>query len=166
MGNQNSGRRPQPTALTLLRGNPSKKKPNENEPVPPAGEVVKPAWLSTGAGVVWDELAPVCRHMGTLTPADVRPFVTLCELQSTMQQASAGKDGAGFAPFTLRSEDTSDPKSDVIVLIDNVLKLERDTASVLRPYYEYFGLTPSSRARIAVPKKQAEPASKWAGELK
>lgn len=144
MGYENSGRRPQPTALTVLRGNPSRKKLNENEPVPPAGEITKPGGLSPGAGLVWDELAPICLHMGTLTPADLRPFTTLCELQATFTAAMVSKGGPAFD-----------------------VKLERETANALRPYYALFGLEPVSRARISVPKpKPAEPVSKWAGALK
>src|SRR5690242_17788325 len=96
MGNHNSGRRPQPTKLTILRGNPSRKRLNENEPCPPAGEVHKPAELSAAAGKVWEELAPMCLAMGTLTPADVRAFATLCELQATFTAAAALKGGPAF----------------------------------------------------------------------
>jgi phage terminase small subunit len=164
MGYENSGRRPAPTALTVLRGNPGKKKLNENEVRPPAGEVVKPAGLSEGAGVVWDELAPICLAMRTLTVADIRPFASLCELQATMQATSAMKDGRAL--FALKVEDEEDPAS-LTVSIDAVLRLERETANALRPYYELFGLTPVARARIVVPKTKAEePESKWAGALK
>jgi hypothetical protein len=92
-----------------------------------------------GAGLVWDELAPICLAMGTLTVADVRPFTTLCELQATFSQNAAVK---GTAVFDVR--------------------MERDTANVLRPYYALFGLEPVSRARIQIPKKAEEPVSKWA----
>lgn len=161
MGYENSGRRPQPTALKVLRGNPSKTPLNEAESVPPPGEVVKPAGLSVAAGLVWDELAPVCLAMGTLTTADIRPFATLCELQATMQQISANKDGKAL--FTLKKEDSSDPDSPMEIVIDAGLKAERDTATTLRPYYALFGLEPVSRARLQVPKKDEAPKSKWAG---
>ena len=95
MGNQNSGRRPQPTALKVLRGNPGKRKPNVGEPKPPAGEVTQPAELSTGAAGVWAELAPICLAMKTLTPADVRPFRAMCELVATFEHdhADVERDG-------------------------------------------------------------------------
>jgi hypothetical protein len=125
--------------LKVLRGNPGLRKLNENEPCPPLGTVEKPAGLSAGAGVVWDELAPICLHMGTLTVADARAFAMLCQLQAT---ANDNELLRGTSEFNAR--------------------LERDTAATIRPYYEYFGLTPASRARISVPKPQ-EPASKWAG---
>lgn len=143
MGNQNSGPRPRPTALKLLAGVTRKDRINQAEPVPPAGQVEMPVELSPLAQVVWAELAPVCLHMGTLTPADVQAFWTLCDLQATFRENSLRRGSEAFD-----------------------VRLERETANVLRPFYEYFGLTPSSRARIAVKKPKDEPTSKWAGALK
>lgn len=148
MGYENSGRRPQPTALKVLRGNPGKRKLNAAEPKPPEGVVTRPEGLSAGAVVAWEELAPICLAMGTLTTADVRVFATVCELQATLTAASASKDNI------------ADP-----VASAGAVKLERDTAVVLRPYYALFGLEPVSRARVKMPQKADEPRSKWAGVL-
>src|SRR5688500_18461514 len=97
MGNANSGRRPQPTELLLLRGNPGKRKPNENAPSPPAGEVAKPVGLSAGAAEVWDRLAPVCLAMGTLTTADVTVFGRMCELEASWDANVSKKGTDGFS---------------------------------------------------------------------
>jgi P27 family predicted phage terminase small subunit len=109
------------------------------EPVtPPRGVVRRPASLSKDARAVWDRLAPICRRMGTLTPADAAAFATLCELEATLLRARRAKDAPDFA----------------IVLHGRThpaLKLERDTATALRPFYSAFGLTPSDRARLHVP---------------
>lgn len=160
MGNHNSGRRPKPTALKVLQGNPGKRHLNALEPKPPAGPVRRPARLSGLAIVVWGELAPIAEAMGTLTTADVKAFATLCELQATLDLASSQKDAEGFAPFTVSEDFNGAPK----IGVHAALKLERETAAALRPYYEKFGLEPVGRARIAVP-KQDEPKSKWAGAL-
>jgi hypothetical protein len=85
-GNANSGRRPQPTALKVLRGNPSKTRLNEDEPKPPQGEVTKPN-MGPEAGVVWDRVAPIALAMGTLTPADVEAFKVFCQLQAALDVA-------------------------------------------------------------------------------
>jgi hypothetical protein len=140
MGNRNSGRRPLPTAVQLLRGVTRADRLNPAEPQPPSGEVHKPQGLSAEAGQVWDELAPICLAMGTLTVADVRPFRMLCELEGNLVWARAWK-------ATPRRRTAG-------------LKLERDLAALLRPYYALFGLEPVSRAKIRVPK--AETKSKWA----
>jgi phage terminase small subunit len=142
MGYENSGRRPSPRALKVLRGNPGRRRlPAELEA--PPGAVRKPTGLSSAAAGIWDELAPVCLHMGTLTVADVRAFRTLCELQATLDQAAAWKDmDRGDAAITL----------------------EKHFAPIIRPYYALFGLEPVSRARLAPPKAEL-PVSKWAGAL-
>ena len=142
MGFENSGRRPKPTALKVLRGVTRKDRLNPAEPMPPVGEVVRPATLSVGACRVWDEVAPVLLHMGTLTPADQKTFVAYCELQ---------------AAFTVHAllVDTAPQDFDP--------RLLGDLATKLRPFYDYFGMTPAGRARIHVPKKDDKPASKWAG---
>ena len=163
MGYENSGRRPEPTALTVLRGNPSRKKLNVNEAVPPHGPVTKPVWLSEGGGTVWDRIAPVCEAMGTLTTADVETFASLCELQWSFQQTAASKDGRQL--FRLERDGKEDD-APMKIVVDGVLRVERETATALRPYYDYFGMTPSSRARISVPKPKDQPESKWAGALK
>ena len=145
-GNANSGRRPAPTKLTVLRGNPSKKRLNALEPQPPAGDVVKPGSLSDGAGRVWDRLAPICLAMGTLTVADVSVFAVLCEGQATLERAAAMK---------------ADPDT-----LDAATKIEKDFLPLVRPYYAMFGLEPSSRARLVVPRPAEVPESKWAGVLR
>jgi hypothetical protein len=145
MGFENSGRRPQPSALKILRG--KTRSLNLAEPQPPDGVVVMPPGLSVGAVTVWDELAPLCITMGTLTVVDVRPFAMLCELEASLAIARRWKGN--------RKK-----------LADG-LKLERDFSPIIRQYYALFGLDPVSRARIAVPKKlQPTPAAKWAGALK
>lgn len=141
MGNQNSGRRPIPTALKILRGNPGQKKLNDREPIPADGPVVKPAYLSALAAGVWDEIAPGCLAMGTLTGPDVPAFVRLCELESSARVFSQHKEEPGWKNQ----------------------KEERDAATALKSYYDFFGMTPSGRSRIRVPKQAEAPVSKWAG---
>jgi|SRR5215831_742551 len=85
MGSQHSGRKPIPAAVKALRG--VTRGINRHEPVPPAGVPVMPGWLTTRAQEVWQRLAPLCAEMGTLTPADVDAFGTLCSLQARLETA-------------------------------------------------------------------------------
>ena len=39
------GRKPKPTALKVLEGNPGKRPLNDHEPIPPKGELKCPSWL-------------------------------------------------------------------------------------------------------------------------
>lgn len=141
------GRRPASTAMKVLRGNPGQRRLNTHEPEPPAGEVRIPPGLSAGAVRVWEQYAPVCVQMGTLSRADVLAFVTLCELEATLAIGRQWK----------ASPDT----------VADGVKLEKEFAPIVRQYYALFGLEPVSRARIVVPKTKPDtPAAKWAGILK
>jgi P27 family predicted phage terminase small subunit len=160
MGNHNSGRRPQPTKLKVLRGNPGKRPINQHEPIPPTGEVKKPK-LSKAAESVWDEIAPVCQAMGTLTVGDVKAFARLCELQATADMTAEQKDAEGFAPFTVSEDYNGAPK----VNVHGAIKLEKEISQVISAYYDRFGMTPTGRAKIVLPKKPEQPESKWAGIL-
>ncbi len=163
MGYENSGRRPQPTALKMLRGNPGKRRLSMNEPPAPTDPVEKPANLSTKAAAVWGRLAPRCIAEGSLTAAYVEPFATLCELQADLDMARAQKDAEGFAPFTLSEDYNGAPK----VGVHGAIKLEKELAPLIRPFYQLFWMDSFSRAKASAPPKQAEePASKWAGALK
>lgn len=113
-----------------------------------------PATLSQSARRIWETLAPICVGMGTLTVADLGAFAALCELQVTLQCACAQKDSPRFRAVNARGK------------IHPALKLERDTAAALRPYYEKFGLDPIGRARIQLPTIPEPAISKWAGILK
>lgn len=165
MGNQNSGRRPKPTALKILQGNPGGRPLNLLEPKPPTGPVIKPE-LSPGAAEVWDEVAPICLAMGTLTTGDVKAFGTYCELQATFTRATREKARPGFTPFLHTTMVDSAGNEHQNIKEHPAIRQERDTAAAMRPYYEKFGLEPVGRARIQVPKSADEPASKWAGALK
>ena len=136
MGNRNSGRRPVPTALKILRGTTQKSRMNLREPRPPAGVPEMPATLSEGARRVWEGMAPKCLHMGVLTVVDVEAFATLCELEAKKLAAAQAEDPMPY------------------------LRL----AEKIRQYYGDFGLTPASRSRIQV-RKSDEPVSKWSGKL-
>jgi phage terminase small subunit len=157
MGFENSGRRPRPTAVKLLRGT-MKRDINKREPLPPVdGPVVKPAGLSAGGSVVWDQIAPIVLAMRTLTAGDVPTFVTFCELQATFNGVIVEKSKPGYAPVVWSEDATGEP----VAKIHPVVKLERDTANALGRYYSYFGLEPSGRSRIVLPEAVA-PVSKWA----
>jgi P27 family predicted phage terminase small subunit len=151
------GRRAFPTAVHVLRGNPSRKRLNTSEPKPPDGPVEMPAGLSPGARVVWEGLAPVLLGMRVLTVADVPAFSSLCELQATFAAIIAEKSAPAFRAVQWGEDETGAP----IMLAHPLLRLERETAAALRLYYAAFGLEPSARARIVVP-PAPEAVSKWA----
>jgi phage terminase small subunit len=73
------GRKPKPTVLKKLAGNPGRRPLPKNEPMP-TGIAKRPSWLPLGAVRVWDELAPVTQGLGLLTEHDGEAFGMLCTL--------------------------------------------------------------------------------------
>ena len=143
------GRNRKSATIHELQGTLRRDRHRGVEPVAPVGAVEKPTGLSRVAGAVWDSLAPVAIRMGTLTPADVWAFGTLCELQGTLDLAARQKDAESFSLFTARG-------------MADVIRLEKQYATAIRPYYALFGLSASDRSRMGLPACEPAPSGKWA----
>ena len=105
------GRRPKPTALKLLEGNPGKRPLPENEPTPPDGDVVRPR-MRKRAAEVWEQYAPMVIEMGLLTPVDVPAFAMLCALVAEAQKDPESMAAARIARMeSLFSRFGMDPSS-------------------------------------------------------
>ena len=74
-----AGRKPKPTAMKVLEGNPGKRKLIKKEPVPAKGMPVCPEWLMPEAKVEWQRLAELMNQMGVLTEVDMAAFAAYCQ---------------------------------------------------------------------------------------
>lgn len=93
------GRRPKPTALKKLEGNPGKRPLNELEPVPPVASLRCPNYLLPEARKEWRRLAPILMNLGLLTAADAVPFAGYCQAYARWREA---EDLALFKKFCKR----------------------------------------------------------------
>lgn len=74
------GRKPKPTALKLLQGNPGHRKIDElTEPQPVIGLGEPPAHLAPDAVALWYKLGPQLVTMKTLGESDAELFAILCQ---------------------------------------------------------------------------------------
>jgi P27 family predicted phage terminase small subunit len=73
------GRKPLPTELKLIMGNPGKRPINRDEPKPDRMMPSCPKWLSKGARTHWQKLAPQLFKMGVLTQLDGTALATFCD---------------------------------------------------------------------------------------
>lgn len=87
------GRRPKPTSLKLITGNPGKRALPEEEIVPPEGEIVMPKFLTYREVELWDEYLPKCKAMGTVTAADPLTLANWCVLQAEYEKKKADMKG-------------------------------------------------------------------------
>ncbi len=118
------GRKPKPTALRLIAGNPGKRPMNESEPSFPACQTPAPDWLTDEARSVWERVAPCLESNGMLTMADADSLATYCDVVGRyVTLRRAGED----APMNLVQQ--------------------------MRQLAAEFGFTPASRSRVAAPRK-------------
>jgi phage terminase small subunit len=82
------GRKPKPTHLKLVQGNPGKRPLNKSEPVPSCG-CLKPKFLKGRAANIWDEYAPELERIGVLTAVDGHMFATWCLLAEEVERDAA-----------------------------------------------------------------------------
>src|SRR5262245_41506 len=83
------GRKPVPTALKVLRGNPGRRPLNPAEPTPAPAPVNPPDWLPQDARAEWDRLAPMLARNGLLTEMDIDALVAYCEAWCRWKDANA-----------------------------------------------------------------------------
>lgn len=83
------GRKPTPTHLKILRGNPGKRPLPKNE-IQPGGDVVMPRFLKGRAAKVWGEYAPELIRLKVLTSIDVHTFAIWCALTAEFERDPAG----------------------------------------------------------------------------
>ena len=82
-----AGRKPKPTALKALEGNPGKRKLNKKEPMPGKGMPDCPKWLLPDAQEEWKRLCEKLNQMGVLTEVDRSAFAAYCQSYARWKEA-------------------------------------------------------------------------------
>ena len=85
-----AGRKPKPTAVKKLEGNPGKRKLNTKEPNPGKGMPDCPAWLLPEAKTEWIRLSEKLNQMGVLTENDRSAFAAYCQSYGGIREACCG----------------------------------------------------------------------------
>ena len=135
------GRKPKPTVLKVLDGNPGKRPLNQREPKAPQGLPEAPSWLDAEAQAEWERVTSDLQEMGLLSRADRPALAAYCTAWSRWVEAEAMVKKLG--PI-VKSPDKGFPmKSPYLTIADQALE-------TMRKLMVEFGLTPSSRSRIRV----------------
>ena len=133
-----AGRKPKPTAIKILEGNPGKRKLNENEPKPLKKAPPCPKWLEPEAKKEWRRLAKALEAMGVLTEADMAAFAGYCQSYSRWKEAEERITDRGLV---IRTPSGYPQQVPYISIAQQYLKL-------MQQFAEQFGLTPAARSRI------------------
>lgn len=132
------GRKPKPTALKLLEGNPGKREINSLEPTPEKRAPKCPNWLDGEAKKEWRRLAKNLEHLGLLTQVDMAAFAGYCQAFARWKEAEEFISKHGTIVKTPSGYWQQVPQ---VSIAQTYLK-------IMNKFCEQFGLTPSSRSRI------------------
>jgi len=143
------GRKPTPTAMKLLRGNPGKRAISKDEPKPKSPAMPQPpSGLSGPARSEWRRMAPKLHEMGILTLIDRAAFAGYCVAYARFVESSQHVRDEG-AVITLYKEDKRTGALLPVSSRRNAWAIELDRAMAqMQSYLSEFGLSPSSRSRV------------------
>ena len=135
------GRKPKPTKLKLLHGDhPCRVNKNEPKPKPIASRC--PTWLHPTAKKKWRELAPKLERLGLLTEIDGEALELLVTHYAIAVEAASILKKEGIFARDSRDLPAKHPAAQIF----------RDHSAAYRSYMTEFGLSPSSRSRLDLPK--------------
>ena len=132
------GRKPKPTAIKLLEGNPGRRPLNEHEPVPPKATIKCPAWLEPEAKKEWKRLAPALESMGVLTSVDISAFAGYCQAYARWKEAEE---------FITQHGSIFQTPSGYVQQVPQV-SIAQQNLKIMQSFCTEFGLTPATRSRI------------------
>ena len=134
------GRKPKPTALKVLEGNPGKRPLNKNEPQPEKKAPRCPSWLEPEAKKEWRRMAKTLENIGVLTQVDKAAFAGYCQAYARWKEAEEflSKHGTIFKT-----------PSGYIQQVPQVA-IARNYLQIMKDFCSEFGLPPAARTRIKV----------------
>lgn len=148
------GRKPKPTKLKMLAGNPGKRPLNKDEPQFAPDLPAPPGFLSQEARQEWDRIAGALYAQGVLTAVDRGALAVCCQLYGRLVQAEtalailAAKDPTSFG-LLVKSRRCGPIINPLVAVAHKSMEL------YIRACAE-FGITPSRRSRIKAFPRDAE----------
>ena len=138
------GRKPTPTAIKELEGNPGKRKLNDREPRPGKKAPSCPKWLEPDARKEWRRLCHQMEQLGILTEVDMASFAGYCQAYARWKEAEE---------FITQHGTIVKAPSGYWMQVPQV-SIAQTYLKIMNRFCEQFGLTPASRSRIIAEKEQ------------
>lgn len=151
------GRKPKPTALKLLTGNPGKRKLNTREPVAdPLGTDCPPELNEADAVEEWQRTIVPAIYRRQITSADRVFAIAHCALWATWRSQLADASRHAHVILGKNGQPLQNPAR----------KTANQTFVLLAKVDAELGLTPASRSRVTVASEpHAQTQDKWSGLL-
>ncbi len=145
------GRKPKPTKMKVLAGNPGKRPLNKNEPQPKSSIPDCPKFLTKEAVLEWKRITLELSVLGVLARIDRAALAAYCQVWARWAKAEDKLNQDGEVTLTEKGNEIQNP---YLAIANKCLKQ-------MREYLIEFGMTPSSRSRISgVPNKRSDERTK------
>jgi len=148
------GPKTQPTKLAELRGNPGKRKLNQNEPHFEQENTIPgpPDFLDTQAKKEWKRIAPELHLLGLLAKVDYNTLAAYCHnysiwIQATRKIKAYASDNDGKLSYI-------GPKGNRLPIPE--IAIANDAMKLMKDFASEFGMTPSSRTKVSVNSRETE----------
>lgn len=145
------GRKPKPTALKLIAGNPGKRALNAHEPQPRTDLAAPPVWLTERQQATWREVVELSPP-GLLKDVDASVFAVWVVAFDLYQEASEKLARTGML---IKAPNTGVPMQSPYLAIVN-----RQAQIMLKAAAE-MGFTPASRSRVVVKRDASTADDPW-----
>lgn len=145
-----AGRKPKPTALKIVTGNPGKRPLPENEPKPKQADLSVPDGLSVEASKHWQVVARQLHDARILTELDTHALCLYCEAYSKWMEANNNIAKYGMVVKSPNGFPVQSP----------YLSISNKAFEQMKGIMVEFGMTPSSRTRVQAAELE-EPVSEW-----
>ena len=141
------GRKPKPTAVKVLEGNPGKRKLNKSEPVAEGDLAIPPAFLSVTQRVIWVNTLRVAPK-GLLKAVDEAVLAKYCVAYDQFQRSSEDIARNGYETATQNG-----------TTVAPAVHVQKKAAQDMSSACSEMGFTPSSRSRLHLedPKDPSNP---------
>ena len=140
-----AGRKPKPTALKIISGNPGKRKLPDAEPKFSPSQPDAPLFLNSDANAEWDRLSLLLYDSGVLTDVDRSALAAYCQAYGLWAQAEREiaklQEISVLNGLILKTKDGNYIQQPLLGIANKA------RADMVR-YASEFGMTPSSRTRI------------------
>ena len=149
-----AGRKPIPTAVKILRGNPGRRPLNDREPRPKARLPSAPAFLSEGAKAEWRRTGRQLQKLGLMTEIDGPALALYCQTWERWREAEDKVREFGMV-LMVGGTPTVQPDGSVKRMgasleISPYLSVATKAMSQMVKLLVEFGMTPSSRSKVKV----------------
>ena len=147
-----AGRRPKPTHLKLVTGNPGKRALNKRDAARTGSRPIPPPHLGNAAREAWARVLKMLDGMGVLEATDALALERLCETYAEIVGAQEILRERGSPTY-----ETTTIAGGRMVKTYPEVQVIADADRRFKGYLVEFGLTPAARAKVSAPSGTSKP---------